>query len=197
MKYLLILFLLFSLPCQAYEITTARGKVIDIKDGDIVEGITYWQGTIEGLKDVTFKNCIMDRQISKTDVFINCSNITLDGGRYVNVNMPDSFILKNRAINFHKKQYEQDGKTYEEIIYPKGNWKRTYIVEDKNIDIISEEYPTLTKEEQLKIKSIYELKEIPTTKTIKKYTVDNQKEIPENEKTKAIFIDSNNAVITR
>lgn len=166
--FIIILILSLASPCLAVEVTTARGNTITIKNGDTIGGgvgiidfggiqttahktISFWEGTIEGLEDVTFVQWSFNRNTPHTEVFINCKNLHFIKSSLVNVEIAEDFIVED-SLAMHKEDYEDGGYEYEKIetIYGKTHLRR---IEKIQVDIIERDYADLKKADKDKIRA--------------------------------------------
>jgi len=154
-KTILIIFLLcIAFPCEAVTVNFARGPM-EVKNGDTVTGWkSFFEGTIDGLENVTFEKINFSRGVPRTVVFTNCKNLTFIKCNLANVLVPKDSIVEDSLI-VQSREYEQLGKTYRKVECKDGK-TRTYEVKDEIVDVIDRDYKDLNTDEKEKLKSQYD-----------------------------------------
>lgn len=188
MRYWLILFLLFCWNVQTEQIQSARG-VVTINNGDTYKGNSFWTGTIENLDNVTFIETNFGRQIPHTEVFANCTNLKFIDCNLTNVELQDDFIIKG-SLTIHVEEYEQNGKRYREVGCG-DDITRIYETTTTIVDIIDEEFGSLTDQGKEKIKAKYDEFNIPYIIEREETILFNQEVTPNDKKIKGIHISPN------
>lgn len=184
----IIAFLLLTSVCYAEQIQSARG-IVEINDGDIYRGNSFWEGTIENLDNVTFVGTNFSRPEPHTEVFINCSNLTFVDCNLVNVELQDDFTTWG-SLTIHIEEYEQGNKRYRKVEDGKNKTKMYEKIEE-DIDIVERDFPDLKKKDKNKIKEKLKEQNVEVIKHIEREILISVEDTPNEKKIKGNRISPN------
>jgi len=185
---ILIAFLLLTSVCFAEQVQSARG-IVEINDGDIYRGNSFWTGTIKNLDNVTFVGTNFSRKTPHSEVFINCTNLTFIDCNLNNVELQSDFKHKG-SLTIHQREYEMLGIKYKELEDGHGKTKVYELIEEE-IDIIERDYSTFNDEQKELIRQKYQEQELPITITEKRTELKTIKETTSEKRIKGTKISPN------
>ena len=136
----------------AVTVQTARGP-IEITNGSTWHGVNVQQGTIEGLKDVTFIRGMFAREQPHSVVFVNCERLTFIDSNLVNVELQSDFTVKG-SLTIHKWQATEGAEQVEYVERGDGKTER-WVITHPTVDVVAREFPLLTGKELAAAKQVY------------------------------------------
>jgi len=201
MRYILIALLLWASPCLAWTIDTARGTQ-EVLEGDVLGQNSYGKTPFSDLNDVTFYKWNFSQEEPETDIFTNCTNITLIGCNLVNVHLPDGKgfeVIDCLTIQKNEKKYKDFDSDMKNIIksaYGKtptddevfnitideDDNMTTYQIDEEEFDIVERDFAHLSELGRQKIKDNYTEQGIPVMRKKEETFVKLKREIAPNDK---------------